>query len=150
MTTSLTQRRSRDAAFDLKAYLRRIGGVDCRAPDLGTLRAIVARHARAIPFENLDPFLRRPVRLDTASLTSKLVHGGRGGYCFEQNLLLTHALDAFGYPTTGLAARVLWNRPADAPLPARGHMLVGVDLEEGPHVVDVGFRGTDPDRRARP
>ncbi len=76
MTTSLTQRRSRDAAFDLEAYLRRIGGVDCRAPDLGTLRAIVARHARAIAFENLDPFLRRPVRLDTASLTSKLVHGG--------------------------------------------------------------------------
>ncbi len=86
------------------------------------------RHARAIAFENLDPFLRRPVRLDTASLTSKLVHGGRGGYCFEKNLLLTHALDAFGYPTTGLAARVLWNRPADAPLPARSHMLVGVDL----------------------
>ncbi len=59
MTRSLTERRSRDAAFDLEAYLRRIGGVDCRAPDLGTLRAIVARHARAIAFENLDPFLRR-------------------------------------------------------------------------------------------
>ena len=109
--------------------------------DLETLRAIVARHALAIAFETLDPFLGRPVNLDRASLQSKLVDGGRGGYCFEQNLLLTHALAALGYRTTGLAARVLWTRSADAPLPARGHMLVRVDVGEGPHVLDVGFGG---------
>jgi N-hydroxyarylamine O-acetyltransferase len=130
--------------FDLDAYLARIGHDGGRRPDLATLRALVAAHTRTIAFENLDPFLRRPVRLDPASLQAKLVRGGRGGYCFEHNLLLTHALRALGYRAAGLAARVLWNRPADAPLPARGHMLVRVDLDEGPHVVDVGFGGPTP------
>ena len=65
--------------------------------------------------------------------------GGRGGACFEHNLLLRSALDALGYSTIGLSGRVLWNRPADAPMPPRGHMLLRVDLPEGPHIVDVGF-----------
>jgi N-hydroxyarylamine O-acetyltransferase len=127
--------------FDVDASLARIGHRGGRRADLATLRSIVAAHAGAIAFENLDPFLGRPVRLDPVSLQAKLVRGGRGGYCYEQNLLLTHALRTLGYRTTGWAARVLWGRPAGGPLPARTHMLVGVDLDEGPHVVDVGFGG---------
>jgi N-hydroxyarylamine O-acetyltransferase len=128
-------------AFDLDAYLGRIGFRGEPRADLAALRSIVAAHAEAIAFENLDPFLGRPVRLDPASLQAKLVHGGRGGYCYEQNLLLTGALRALGYRTTGWAARVLWGRPDGAPLGARTHMLVRVDLDEGPHIVDVGFGG---------
>ncbi|MGH9117731.1 MAG: arylamine N-acetyltransferase family protein [Acidimicrobiales bacterium] len=129
--------------LDLDAYLARIGVDDPPGPDLDSLRSIVAHHATAIAFENLDPFCRVPVGLDVASLEAKLVHGGRGGWCFEQNLLLRHALDAIGFRITGLAARVMWLRPPDSeqPLPARGHMLLRVDLDEGPHLVDVGFGG---------
>lgn len=127
--------------FDLPAYLRRIAHPAEPVANLPTLRSIVIRHTRAIPFENLDPLLGRPVALDVASLQAKLVHGGRGGYCFEQNLLLTHALRAIGYATKGLAARVIWGRPEDLPLPPRSHMLVLVTLDEGPHLVDVGFGG---------
>lgn len=126
---------------ELGAYLDRIDVSDAHTPDLPTLRRIVAGHAQAIAFENLNPFTGREVHLDPASLATKLVTGGRGGYCFEQNLLLRGALDTLGYRTTGLAARVLWNRPRDAPPPARGHMLLRVDLPEGPHLVDVGFGG---------
>jgi arylamine N-acetyltransferase len=122
-------------------YLDRIGAADVATPDLATLQRIVAAHARSIAFENLDPFTRREVRLDPDGLAAKLVHGRRGGWCFEQNLLLRGALDALGYTTTGLAARVMWGRPADAPLAPRGHMLLRVDLPEGPHLVDVGFGG---------
>jgi arylamine N-acetyltransferase len=125
----------------LEAYLARIDVPHARQPDLDTLRAIVAGHARTIAFENLNPFTGRDVLLDAESLTAKLVHGGRGGYCFEQNLLLRGALDALGYRTTGLAARVMWGRPPDAPFTPRGHMLLRVDLDEGPHLVDVGFGG---------
>ena len=74
-------------ALDLDAYFGRIGYSGARAPTLETLRAIHLRHALTIPFENLDPFLRRPVRLDLASLQGKLVRDRRGGYCFEHNLL---------------------------------------------------------------
>jgi arylamine N-acetyltransferase len=127
--------------LDLPAYLARIGTPDVTAADLPTLRKIVAGHARSIAFENLDPFTGREPRLDAEGLEAKLVRGGRGGWCFEQNGLLRLALDALGYHTTGLAARVVWGRPADAPLGPRSHMLVRVDLPEGPHLVDVGFGG---------
>jgi N-hydroxyarylamine O-acetyltransferase len=83
------------------------------------------------------------VRLDVASLQSKLVSGGRGGYCFEHNNLLAHALGALGFRTEGLVASVLWNQPQGPP-PAPSHMLVRVDLPEGPYVVDVGFGGLTP------
>jgi arylamine N-acetyltransferase len=122
-------------------YLDRIGTPEARAADLPTLRRIVAAHAQAIAFENLDAFTGRTPRLGAADLAAKLVAGGRGGWCFEQNLLLRTALDELGFRTTGLGARVLWGRPEGAPMPPRGHMLLRVDLDEGPHVVDVGFGG---------
>lgn len=82
--------------------------------------------------------LRWPVRLDAASLEQKLVRDGRGGCCFEQNLLLRHVLEALGFRVTGLAARILWNAPEGALTP-RGHMRLRVDAAEGPYVADVGF-----------
>ncbi len=127
-------------AMDLDAYFRRIGYTGSRTPDLDTLRAIHLRHALSIPFENLDPLLRRTPRLDPASLEQKLVHSRRGGYCFEQNLLLSHVLQRLGFSVTPLSARVVWNAPPGAVRP-RTHMLLCVDLEEGRYVADVGFGG---------
>jgi len=126
--------------FDLDAYLERIGYSGPRSATIGTLEAIHARHPRAIPFENLNPLLGWPVRLDPASLQQKLVREGRGGYCFEQNLLLYHALQTLGFAVRGLAARVRWNAP-EGVVRARTHMLLLVDLDDGPYVADVGFGG---------
>ncbi len=83
-----------------------------------------------MPFENLDVVLKRPIRLDPASLVQKIVAGRRGGYCFESNALFMYALQALGFTVTPLAARVLWERK-DPSLPPRSHMLLMVDLEEG-------------------
>jgi N-hydroxyarylamine O-acetyltransferase len=129
-------------SLDLAAYLRRIGHTAPLAPTLDSARAIVRAHAAAIPFENLDPLLARPVRLDLPSLEAKLVAGGRGGYCFEQNSLLREVLLAVGFRVTSLAARVLWNQPDDA-ITARGHMLLRLEHDDldGPHIADVGFGG---------
>jgi len=128
------------AAIDLEAYSQRIGYTGGRAPTLETLRGIHARHSQTIAFENLNPLLGWPVRLDPASLQQKLIHDGRGGYCFEQNLLFSHALKALGFHVTPLAARVLWNRPEDA-ITGRTHMLLRVDIDGQPYVADVGFGG---------
>jgi N-hydroxyarylamine O-acetyltransferase len=127
-------------ALDLAAYLRRIGHAGPAMPDLATLEALVARHAASIPFENLDPLLGRTPGLDLASLQRKLIDEGRGGYCFEHNTLLQHALEAIGFSVTPLAARVLWNQPPDA-ITTRSHMLLRVALPDGPRLVDVGFGG---------
>jgi N-hydroxyarylamine O-acetyltransferase len=126
--------------FDIDAYFARIGYTGPRGPTLDTLEAIHARHPQAIPFENLNPLLGWPVRLDAASLQQKLVRDGRGGYCFEQNLLLYHALRAIGFEVTGLAARVLWNVP-EGVVRARTHMLLLVAVGGRPYVADVGFGG---------
>jgi N-hydroxyarylamine O-acetyltransferase len=128
------------AAIDLDAYLGRIGHVGERSPTLDTLRALLARHTEVIPFENLNPLLGWPVRLDAPALEQKLVRDSRGGYCFEHNLLLSHVLKALGYRVTGLGARVLWNVP-EGTLTPRTHMLLLVDLGGQPYIADVGFGG---------
>jgi N-hydroxyarylamine O-acetyltransferase len=127
-------------AIDLESYFRRIGYAGSREPDLDTLRGILERHTASIAFENLSPLIGQPVRLDPASLQHKLVESGRGGYCFEHNLLLRGVLLALGFTVTGLAARVRWNVPAER-VTARGHMLLLVDLAGQPYIVDAGFGG---------
>ncbi|MFI4935444.1 MAG: arylamine N-acetyltransferase [Caulobacterales bacterium] len=126
-------------AFDLTAYFDRIGYGGSAAPALETLSAIHARHVASIPFETLDPLMGRPVVLDLDALQAKLVQKRRGGYCFEQNALFMGALRTMGYSVTGLAGRVRWMSPPDAPFGPRSHMLLRVDLPEGPFLADVGF-----------
>jgi N-hydroxyarylamine O-acetyltransferase len=128
------------ATLDLEAYFRRIGYTGEREANLDTLRAIVLHHTQTIPFENLNPLLRWPVRLDLASLQQKLVRDGRGGYCFEHNLLLSQVLQTLGFQVTQLAARVMWNVPEEVIMP-RSHMLLRLDLGEQSYIVDVGFGG---------
>lgn len=125
--------------FDLKTYLARIGHSDALKPDLATLSSLHGAHVDAIPFEGMDPLLGRPVPLDLPSLQAKLIEGRRGGYCFEQNAIFKAALDEIGFHVTGLAARVRWMSPPEAPLGPREHMLLKVDLPEGPYLADVGF-----------
>lgn len=126
---------------DLNSYFQRIGcTAGPRAATLDTLRALHLHHVQAIAFENLDPLSGQSVKLDLASLEGKLVHGGRGGYCYEHNLLFSHILRELGFRVTGLAARVLWNAPEDAIRP-RSHMLLRIDFGAEPYIADVGFGG---------
>jgi N-hydroxyarylamine O-acetyltransferase len=125
--------------FRLEKYLERIGFHGAVRPELATLTALHAAHADAIPFEDLDPLLGRPVKLDLASLQAKLVDSRRGGYCFEQNGLLKSALEAIGFKVTGLAGRVRWMSPPGSPLGPRSHMLLKADLAEGSYLADAGF-----------
>ena len=74
------------------------------------------------------------------SIQRKLVGARRGGYCFEHNLLFRGVLDALGFRTRSLGARVVWGR-TDAEMPARTHMLLLVDLEGRTYLADVGFGG---------
>jgi N-hydroxyarylamine O-acetyltransferase len=126
--------------IDLDAYLRRIGFAVTPRPDLATLAELHRLHAQAIPFENLSAFVAEPIALDAASLEAKLVRGGRGGWCFEHNLLFRHALAAIGFEVHPLAARVRWNVPPHVVTP-RSHCLLRVPIEGEDHIADVGFGG---------
>jgi N-hydroxyarylamine O-acetyltransferase len=124
--------------LDLDAYLKRIDYPGPMRPTVAVLEAIHLAHATHIPFESLDVLLGRPIRLDLAGLQEKLVVGGRGGYCFEQNLLLAAALRKLGFDVRQLAARV--RHRGDKPLP-RTHMLLMVRIGGADIIADVGFGG---------
>jgi N-hydroxyarylamine O-acetyltransferase len=122
--------------LDLDAYFTRIGYRGARTPTLETLNALSLAHVQAIPFENLDVLLGRPIDLAPEALERKLLHGRRGGYCFEHNSLLLHALTQLGFVARPLSARVRYQRPRDY-TPARTHLFVRVELEES-WLADVG------------
>src|SRR3954471_23716836 len=122
--------------LDLAGYLRRVEYEGALEPTEEVLRALHLAHATHIPFENLDILLGRPIRLDLASLQAKLVHGGRGGDCFDHNSLLAAVLEEIGFPVTRLAARV--RSGATTVLP-RTHMLMLVRCEGRTWLADVGF-----------
>lgn len=125
--------------FELDRYFERIGFRGEAATDLATLTALHAAHVNAIPFEGLNPLLRHPVELDLPSLQRKLIDSRRGGYCYEHNAVLRAALEAIGFEVTGLGGRVRWNARPESPLGPKTHMLLKVDLQDGPYLADVGF-----------
>lgn len=126
--------------MDVEAYLRRIGFTAVRAPSRELLQELVWHHVQAIPFENISAYLGRRVSLAPADVEHKLVHAGRGGWCFEQNLLLGNALRALGFEFAELAGRVVWNRPLDV-LTQRTHRILLVRVDGREWVVDAGFGG---------
>jgi N-hydroxyarylamine O-acetyltransferase len=127
------------SAFDLPAYLARIGYDGPLTPDRATLAGLLAAHMNSIHFENIDVLLGRSIRLDVESLVEKIVRRRRGGYCFEQATLFDAALRALEFKTTLRTARVtLVLAPDKAP---RGHMVVVVELPEGRFIADPGLGG---------
>jgi N-hydroxyarylamine O-acetyltransferase len=129
--------------FDKNAWLTRIGYSGSREPTLTVLHDLIFSHAHAIAYESLDIMLGRTPRLDLGSLQKKMIAGGRGGYCLEQNMLFREGLRSLGYKIISLQGRVVRGLAIDAARPAI-HMLLQVDLPEGPHLADVGFGNLAP------
>ena len=127
---------SDDANID--AYFERIGFAGSIAPTLTTLEQLHALHPAAIAFENLDPLMGAPVRIELRNLEQKLLFEKRGGYCFEQNLLFKAMLENLGYTVTSVAARVHWNHSEDDERPL-SHMALLVDINGTSYLSDVGF-----------
>jgi N-hydroxyarylamine O-acetyltransferase len=120
---------------ELDAYLTRIG---LEGP--ADLTTVHRAHATSIAFENFDPFSGTPVSLELGHLEDKLVHRQRGGYCFEQNLLLQAALESMGSGQISTYLARVRMGPAGTPRPL-DHLLLRVVDESGDWLADVGFGG---------
>lgn len=120
--------------MDLEACLSRIGYDGPRAPDPATLAALQEAFLIAIPFENLDIHLGRPIVLETERFYAKIVGERRGGFCYECNGLFRAMLEALGFEVHYLAAAMLLEQ--SAPLDF-GHMALLVRLDRD-YLVDVG------------
>jgi len=126
-------------AFDLDAYLARIGWRGPLEPTLETLSDLTRAHISRIPFENLDVLLGRGIRLDLDSLAAKMVAAGRGGYCFEHATLFQAVLERLGFSLTAHAARVVMTVPRHRS--PRTHMFLVAAINGERYVVDPGFGG---------
>jgi N-hydroxyarylamine O-acetyltransferase len=115
--------------FDQDAWLKRIRYTGPLEPTLVALHELIFAHSHSIAYESLEIMLGRTPRLDLGSLQRKMISGGRGGYCLEQNMLFREGLRSLGYKITSLQGRVVRGMAIDAPRPAI-HMLLQVDLAE--------------------
>src|SRR5690606_13630560 len=129
---------SSDASID--AYFQRINFAGSIAPTLSTLEQLHVLHTAAIPFENLTPLMRLPVRLELRNLEQKLLFEKRGGYCIEHNLLFKAMLEDLGFPVQAHGARVLWGHPEDSERPV-SHLVLTVDVGGVTYLADTGFGG---------
>lgn len=121
----------------LDAYFSRLGWTGPADVSIDTLRALHLLHNGAIPFENMDVLLHREILLDEQALEEKLLHGRRGGYCFEQNGLFERALKEVGFEVRSLLGRVVLSGPQQMPPLTHRVLLVTLNGEEW--LADVGF-----------
>jgi len=128
---------------NLALYLQRLGFDAPPAPTLETLRQLQLRHTGAFPFENLTTLLGQPVLIDLPSIEQKVLHDGRGGYCYELNNLFLALLQTLGFEARGITGRVVMNQPEGA-WTARTHRLSLVTLDGVRYITDVGFGGMVP------
>lgn len=120
----------------LNAYIERIGYAGAIEPSLACLVGVHRAHALAIPYENLDVQLNRPVRRDLDHLVDKLVHRRRGGWCYEMNTLFAQALSEIGFNVRLVTGGIHRFERGDAAL--GNHILALVDLE-GTYLADLGL-----------
>lgn len=119
--------------FDLDAYLARIG-----LHGRPSVAQVHLAHVTSIPFENLDPYCGIPVSIAVDDLERKLVSRRRGGYCFEQNLLLKAGLEALGAEVDLFLARVRVGAKRGVTRP-RTHLVLRVRADGATWHADVGF-----------
>ena len=121
----------------LSAYLDRIAYDGPLRRDAATLAALHRAHLRAIPYENLDVQLGRPVTTVIPAIFDKIVTRRRGGWCYEMNGLFGWALGELGFAVTRCAGAVLRENRGDEAV--GNHLVLRVVLEEGIYLADVGF-----------
>lgn len=124
-------------------YLQRLGFATPPAPSLDTLRQLQLRHTGAFAFENLTTLSGEPVLIDLPSIEQKVLHEGRGGYCYELNNMYLALLKELGFDARGISGRVVMGQPEGA-WTARTHRLSLVTLDGARFITDVGFGGMVP------
>ncbi|MGE0812882.1 MAG: arylamine N-acetyltransferase [Vicinamibacterales bacterium] len=120
----------------LGRYLARVGFDGRPAATLDTLRAIHRAHLHAIPYENLDIHLGRPLPLDREAAFHKLVDERRGGWCYEMNGVFGWVLESMGFDVRYVAGAA--GRATSGDAAHDNHLVLIVTLDR-PYVVDVGF-----------
>ncbi|CAD2218111.1 N-acetyltransferase, putative [Angomonas deanei] len=91
----------RGANFSLNAYLKRVNVlpdlIRSQPPSRELLLYLMHSHVANISFDTADSYMGRGVSLELNDVVDKLVHAGRGGYCFEHNTLFLAVLQSLRF-----------------------------------------------------
>jgi N-hydroxyarylamine O-acetyltransferase len=123
--------------MDLQAYFNRIGYAGPARPDVATLTALHRAHLQAIPYENLDVQLGRPLTIDPAAAIDKIVGRWRGGWCYEMNGVFGSALSEIGFKVTRVAGAAMREELGD--IVVGNHLVLLVEIDGQAWIADVGF-----------
>ncbi len=128
--------------MQLGDYFERIAWSGATAPTLDTLGALLRAHNHNVPFENLDVQLGNTLTTKVEDAYDKIVTGGRGGWCYEQNGLFGWALSQIGFDVQRIAASVM--RAHRGPVSHANHLTLLVNLPDvdARWLVDAGFGGS--------
>ena len=123
--------------MDTEKYLRRLGIENFDIPvSVENLKNLQRKHLLSVPFENLDIHWNRPILMDMARFYEKIVEERRGGFCYELNGLFYELLNALGFPSRMISARVYnhvdFGEEYD-------HMAILTRIGDDEFLVDVGF-----------
>ncbi|MGH6992785.1 MAG: arylamine N-acetyltransferase family protein [Caulobacteraceae bacterium] len=97
------------------------------------MTALRHAHLRAVPYENLEVQLGRPVTIELPAIFEKIVSRRRGGWCYAMNGIFGWALGELGFCV---------RRATGAVGSAGDHLVLRVELTEeggeGLYLADVG------------
>ncbi|NXP69447.1 ARY2 protein, partial [Chloropsis cyanopogon] len=125
--------------MDIKEYFDRISYRGSHnKPDLATMSDIFLHHIQAVPYENLSIHCGERIELNLEATYHKIVRKKRGGWCMENNYLLSWVLKTLGYNITHLGAKV-YVPELDAYPEEINHLLLQVELDGKSYIVDGGF-----------
>ncbi|MFC4334415.1 arylamine N-acetyltransferase family protein [Salininema proteolyticum] len=121
----------------LRTYLDRVG-LDGPVPATAEgLKRVHHAQLDSIPYENVDIQLGVPLRLDVEGVHRKMVVERKGGFCYEQNVLLAAALRAMGFEVEYLKGAV--GRAVDGDGEWFNHMPLLVGFGGRTVVADTGL-----------
>ncbi|KAJ3078319.1 N-terminal acetyltransferase [Rhizoclosmatium hyalinum] len=127
----------------LEGYLQRIG-LNVALPisaDLSSLNAILFHHAQSIPFETARIlFTNKTSSLDIHDVYEEVVVRKRGGYCYNNNIILFAALKSIGFTVkTGIARVTPWDAMQQAfDLGPPQHLILFIELNGRTYLADMG------------
>lgn len=124
--------------MNVEKYLQRL---DLRRSEVGhdvqSLARLQRLHLLNIPFENLDIHWKRTIELDERKFFDKIIGEHRGGFCYELNGLFAALLNALGFKTRLVSARVCG--PGGKLGPEFDHLAIIVTIDGEDYLSDVGF-----------
>jgi len=127
----------------VRAYLDRLG-LEAEPPSLDALRRLHRAQVERVPYETLWIHAGEVWGLDPRGSIDRIVHEGRGGYCFHLNGAFSELLRALGYAVTRHVGGVHGPAGPDAEM-LTNHLVLSVaglptsDNPGGTWYVDAGL-----------